>query len=98
MIRSPAHSRSPHAASVSATKRTIATRSPAVAADGDTSRRIDRSRATTTLRRNMTMKSKPATNSEDGTPPAEESGGAGEFDLTADAAPVSPSTANEVDL
>jgi len=44
------------------------------------------------------MTPKTPTDSKGGTPPAEESGGAGEFDLTADAAPVSPSTANEVDL
>jgi hypothetical protein len=47
----------------------------------------------------MTRKPKNPTNNEDGTAPATDNGGgAGEFDLKADAVPVSPSTANEVDL
>src|SRR5262249_43325943 len=44
----------------------------------------------------MTTKSKSPPNNEDDTPPVGgDSGGAGEFDLAADAAPVSPSTADE---
>jgi hypothetical protein len=46
----------------------------------------------------MTTKSKNPPNNEDETPPVGGHSGAGEFDLKADAAPVSPSTANEVDL
>jgi hypothetical protein len=47
----------------------------------------------------MTTNPKSPINNEDGTPPVEgDSGGAGEFDLAADAVPVSPSTANERDL
>jgi hypothetical protein len=46
----------------------------------------------------MTTESKNPPNNEDETPPVVGDSGAGEFDLTANAVPVSPSTANEVDL
>jgi hypothetical protein len=47
----------------------------------------------------MTPNPKSMTNNENNMPPAEEIGRVdGEFDLAADAEPVSPSTANEVDL
>jgi hypothetical protein len=46
----------------------------------------------------MTIKPTSQIDKEDTGLPAEESGGGGEFDLGADAEPVSPSTANEIDL
>jgi hypothetical protein len=46
----------------------------------------------------MTPKPTRQINTEDDKSPAEDSGGGGEFNLGADAEPVSPSTANEIDL